>query len=534
MDEKKINESEIPVEDTAPVAEETVEEVAPDATETVEEKIDTTDAENVVVEEIVVKKKNPMMKKWKPVIITAIACAVIAVVTLAAVLLIPQRENVVDFAPVDEHEDIIISNKSAKMVESIEVEPANGEDFEVIYSTDSNGNQVGTVKGAGDEFKYKSSDLYTIAGYVSYILAIEEIKDPAGRDDEFGFNEPKQRIQVNFKGNQKLELVLGGNAPSGDGIYLKRADTGRVYLIGGDTARMLMMSLLDYRDISLFDRYSTIYEINELSIQRPDEEKITIRRKENVATNADGSVQNEAESLYEVVSPDTADADNAIVEDQFLTPFIGIASYSLVEDHPKDLGKYGLDDPTIIEVKDKYNKTHVIKVGDLSDEGGHYVMSDDVPSVVTTEAPISFLNIKHTDFMMKLVWRHSFNDVNKIDFTRPDGSIHTLQINGSSATYDGAPTTNDNAVNLFMHTIQFTIQDSITKDMTYGASEYKIVISKNDGSSSTLELAPINERYYAVCVNGNSARYYVNVSQVNELAVALDTIASGGTVQSVF
>ncbi len=530
MEEKKITENEIPVEEN--IIE--TEEVNEPATETIEES-NADNAESAVVEAISVKKKNSaMMKKWKPVIVTAIVCAVVAIITCAAILLIPQRENVVDFAPADEHEDIIISNKSAKMVESIEVEPADGGDFEIIYSTDDSGNQIGTVKGAGDEFKYNSSDLYTIAGYVSYILAIEEIQNPQGRDDEFGFDDPRQKIQVNFKGNQKLELVLGGDAPSGDGIYLKRADTGRVYLIGGDTARMLMMSLLDYRDISFYDKYSTAYEINELSIQRPDEDKITIRRKEGVATNADGSAKDENEARYEVVSPDQADADNTIVEESFINPFINMIAGTLIEDHPKDLAQYGLDDPTIVEVKDKYGAEHTLKIGDTSDVGGHYVMCDDVPSVISTEEPVTFLNVKHTDFMMKLIWRHNFADVTKIQYTLPDGTTHSLDIAGSNITYDGGAITRDNAINLFMHTIQFTIQDSITKDMSYPAATHKILVTNADGSGATLEFAPINERYYAASINGKEAKYYVNVSQINALEEAFGILATGGTIPSVF
>ncbi|MBR5479594.1 MAG: DUF4340 domain-containing protein [Clostridia bacterium] len=480
------------------------------------------------------KVKKSAAKKWKPVIITAIICVIAAVATLGAVLLIPQQENVVDFAPADEHEDIIISNKSAKMVESIEVSPSDGKDFEIIYTTDMEGNQVGVVKGAGDEFRYNNSDLYTIAGYVSYILAVEEIKDPQGRDDEFGFDKPRQKIKVNFKGNQKLELILGGDAPSGDGIYLKRADTGRVYLIGGSTAEMLMMSLVDYRDISLYDAYSTIYEINEISVKRPNDDKVTIRRKEGVKTNADGTPQDENAPRFELVSPDKSDADNSIVEDKVLTPFIGITVYDLIEDHPKDLSKYGLDDPTVIEVKDKYKNTHVIKVGDVGDKGGHYVMCDDVPSVLVTEMPISFVDIKHTEFMMKLIWSHDFVNVKQIQYTLPNGSNHTFVVSGgTNMTVDGTSVSQDNAINLFMHTIQFEIQDSV-KGASYGAATHKIVVTKTDDSTQTLEFAPINERHYAAIINGQPAKYYVNVSQITELEDAFAILATGGNIPSIF
>jgi len=135
---------------------------------------------------------------------------------------------------------------------------------------------------------------------------------------------------------------------------------------------------------------------------------------------------------------------------------------------------------------------------------------------------------------VKLIWQHNFSDVNEIQYILPGGATHTLALPEGKPTFDGVTTTTDNAVNLFMHTIQFEIQDSITKDMSYGDATFKILITKKDGSGAILEFAAINERYYAAIVNGNPARYYVNVSQVNALQEAVETLANGGVVPSIF
>ena len=478
-----------------------------------------------------------MKKKLKPILITAAVCVVLAGVIFGVIKLFPQRDNVAEQPKVDPSsgESIYIVNKAATLVESVEITPSEGDKFRILYSINDAGDQVAELKGSGEEFKYKSDELYTLAGYVGILTAIEEIDNPNGRDAEFGFNKPKRTIKVNFTDNQQVELILGADAPTGDGVYIKRKDTGRVYLIGGSTTSMLMKSQVDFRDITLYEAYTSIDTIQEVSIQRPGEEKITVRRKENAepVTN-----ENPTAPQYEITSPDQADATNDPVESKLLTPLIAIASESLVEDYPKDLKKYGLDNPTVISFADTSKNTHTLKVGGLSELNLRYVMCDDVPSVLTLKEDISFLNIGVTDLMNQLLWLHNQKDVAQIQYQLPSGETHVLVINttdnGTTATYDGASISAGNATNLFMHSIQFTIQGSIDSSMKYGAPDYTLTMKLRDGSTTTLQLSRINERQYAASVDGQTPRYYVNVSQVNALAKAFQQLSSGGNVASIF
>lgn len=478
-----------------------------------------------------------MKKQLKPILITAAICVVLAGAIFAAIKLFPQRDNVAEQPVVKpgSGESIYIVNKSASLVESIEITPDKGDKFKIEYHTDDKGEQTATLKGAGEEFKYKSDDMYTLAGYVGILVAIEEIQDAKDRDAEFGFDKPKRKLKVNFSDNQQVELILGADAPSGDGVYIKRKDTERVYLIGGSTTSMLMKSQVDYRDITLYEEYSSIESIKEVSIERPDEQKITVRRKENAepVTN-----ENPTAPQYEITSPDQSDASNDPVESKILTPLIAIASQSLVEDHPKDLKKYGLDRPTIVSFTDNANQTHTLKIGGLDEDGTRYIMCDDVPSVLKSKEDITFLNINHTDLMMQLLWLHNVKDVAEIQYILPNGEKHTLMLDatdaGTKATYDGGTITSENATNLFMHSIQFSIQGSIDASMKYGAPEYTMSMKLKNGETTTFQLARINERQYAASVDGQPARYYVNISQVNALAKAFELLASGGTIPSIF
>ncbi|MEF9988674.1 MAG: DUF4340 domain-containing protein, partial [Christensenella sp.] len=282
-----------------------------------------------------------MKKQMKPLIITAIICVVLAGALFAVFKLLP-KQNVAEQAPITPGtgKAIYIVNKNPDMVKRVDFTTDSGEKFTIEYRIDEQGTQIGSIKGADPKLKYNQTDLFTLAGYVGMLSPMEEIKDAKGRADEFGFKKPQRKIEVEYTDNEHVELLLGSKAPSGDGMYIQRKDTGRVYLIGGTTMKMLMKTPSDYRDIMLYEPYSDISSINSVSITRPDEAAITVRRKINAEPISES---NPTAPQYEVISPDEADASNQPVEQKVLTPLIAIKSEKLVEDNPKDLKKYGLD-----------------------------------------------------------------------------------------------------------------------------------------------------------------------------------------------
>ncbi len=474
------------------------------------------------------------MKQLKPLIITAIVCIILGLGTWAAITFIPELTEEETPVATPSGSSIYIVNKSANMVESINITPDEGRDFNMIYSIDKTGKQVAKLTGEGEEFNYDGEAMYTLAGFVSILVAIDEIAEPEGRDKEFGFNNPRRKLKINFSDGEKIELVLGADAPSGEGVYIKRSDTKKVYLIGGSTTDMLMKSQLDYRDITMYEKYESVEMIKKVTIERKGMDTITVARKENAEPITE---ENPTAPQYEITSPDNMDGDNNAVESKLFTPLIAIKAASHVEDYPKDLGKYGLNNPTIVKFEDKYGDSHTLKIGRATDNGGNYIMCDDVPSVLLTEETVPFLNVKHTDFVMELLWLHNMQDVSEVKYTLSNGAAHTLKFarvgDAITAMYDGKAISNENAVNLYMHTIQFTIQGAVG-DVGYAAPECSISMILNDGTLTTMELMPMNERQYAVSIDGKKPMYYVSIAQVKALSDAFEIIASGGTVPSIF
>jgi len=425
---------------------------------------------------------------------------------------------------------LMIIQKSATSVKKVEVKADSGEKFSIEYSLDDTGNTVATLHGGDKNLAYDQKALTDLTGYVGFLAAIQEI--PNAKDKEFGFDKPQREIHVSYTDGEEITMLLGKDAPSGDGIYLKRADTGIVYLIGGSSEEMLMKTLNDYRVFTLFGPYNETTKIRKVTIEREGQDKLIVEAKSgDVSTSEETSV-----AQYEIKSPAQADVSNQALESLLLTPLIAIESETLVEDNPKDLAKYGLDHPIRVEFDDFEGKTIAFLIGGTAESGGNYVMLDGANSVVLTKEPIPFVNVDYTDLMLKLIFLHNMDTVSSVQYQMADGKVNTFIINSTSpasATFNGKEMSADNISNLFLLTVRFTLQGKLDSSMKYGAPKLTISMKLKDGSTTTMQLCEINDRHYAAIIDG-TARYYVNVNQVNELLTAFETVKNGGIIPAMF
>ncbi len=477
------------------------------------------------------------MKQFKPVIITAAVCVVLLGIMFAVFKFLPEQQQT---PPETVNKDSVstsanIIQKSANSVQEVTFKTDWGEKFTIEYTINSDGDQVASLKNADERFEYNTDEMYTLAGYLGIMAGIEEIPDTDGRDEEFGFKKPKREINIKYTDGTKIELLLGADSPLGEGVYIKRVDTGKVFLIGGSTTEMLMKSLKDYRVAKLFDPISEISLIKKVTIAPAEAESFTVQVKEDAEPITE---ENPYAAQYEITDPIKADANNDPVETKLLEVLIGIKAAGLVEDDPEDLKQYGLDKPLRVDFETTEKVKETFLIGSKTPDGGRYVMRKGVPAVLYTEGDIPWDGLSYTDLMMQLLWLHNMDTVSKIEYKLPDGKHHTLELNltdaESGARFDGGNITKDNAGNLFLLSIQFTLQGAIDNSMSYGAPDIEMYMTLKDGGKTSLKLSRINERQYAASVDDQKAKFYVNVNQVNELLEAFKTLASGGIIPDMF
>lgn len=472
------------------------------------------------------------MRQFKPVIITAVVFVILAGAVFIASRFMPKTPTEQPPGLNVDSDSIYIIKKTANAVESIAVKTDFGEEFTIEYASDKSGIRRAKLRNAEKSFKYNLDEMDTLSGYVGILAAIEEIPD-ADDDKLFGFDKPRRKLTIKYTDGEKITLLLGADSPIGAGMYIKRVDTGKVYLIGGSTTEMLMKTLKDYRDLTLFGPYDTATEIVKLTLSRQNEEPIKIEY-----TDEQSNPENPVVIQYKLTHPMNADISNDIISERLLDKLIAIKAKAIVEDYPKDLEKYSLKNPVHVEFTDLEDKTFGISIGARTEDGGRYIMMDGVPSVYETEEDITFLDLKYTDIIMKLIWLYNADEVSEIVYSLPGGKQHTLKMNVTdgdyNATYNGGEISKDNANNLFLYTIGFTLQGAIDNTMKYGAPDYNIKMTLKDGTVTTLGLARINERQYAAIIDKQPAQFYVNINEVNSLIGAIAAIEQGGVVTPMF
>lgn len=101
------------------------------------------------------------------------------------------------------------------------------------------------------EAKASSSDAVSVAGALSGLELTRVVDENPTNLGEFGLDKP--RIQIDFKGKDQPEghLYIGEKSPTGAGLYARRNDDKRVFLIASYHESTFNRSTFDLRDKSL-------------------------------------------------------------------------------------------------------------------------------------------------------------------------------------------------------------------------------------------------------------------------------------------
>ncbi len=487
------------------------------------------------------KKKNKAIKRFLPAIITA--CVLVVAVILLPLIVPKEPKNkdtgtvTTPISPVTSSVDTIV-DRSPNDVKSVEIKVSSGTDFAIDYSLDADGFQVATMRDAEANIDYNQNDMTTLTGYVAILSAVSTVGEVDNLAD-FGFDAPQRTIKTTYMDGEVITILIGDNTNvavgSDRGVYVCLEGRNKVYTIGAYTMEILMMQKSDYRDFAFIKSTVNAEDISYVSITRPGKDTITVVKKSDKEKKAQIAASSAFVGNYKLTSPVSYEG-NFEISELLLEKVAAIKIKSLVEDNPKDLKKYGLDNPYKLSYETETGIKLSMLIGNKADEGGRYIMSEDAPAVILTESDITFLDISFVDIMRKLVFLYTADEVSSIDYELSDGVRHTLSLDGGdtiSGKYDGKSVSDDNANNLFVKTIRFTAAGEVDKSAKIASPEIKVTLTKADGNKSTLELCAIDNRRYAVKLNGAAPFVYVMKNEVTELIEALSILSKGGNIPSM-
>jgi len=197
-------------------------------------------------------------------------------------------------------------------------------------------------------------------------------KKPGAEDlKNFGLDRPAAKISLTLTSGITLPgLIVGAATPLGNAAYVQRSGDATVYLVDASLALGLQKKSDDFRDRQI------------LSFPLESAAKLTIQTgKESVVL-----IKGEKEQ-WQSAPPAKGDVSGAAVV-EYLVAIGGIGAKAFVDDHPKDLKRYGLD-PAPVKVavagKDGNNLAALLVGGQSGDS--YYAKREGEPQVYAIDEP---------------------------------------------------------------------------------------------------------------------------------------------------
>lgn len=177
--------------------------------------------------------------------------------------------------------------------------------------------------------------IYSLLWDIQDLKAKDFVAETPDALDLYGLDPPRQRITVWEKAPTaqeatQHELVLGAEAPDGQGVYARLGEGPVIYLVGNTEAqRILSKTAFDLRNKKIFA--FTVDKVQKMRVQYPTA-NFTIERRDNA---------------WKLTEPQKQDISQRWKVDQALYELSTLEYAKIVADNPDDGSRYGLDVPQV-------------------------------------------------------------------------------------------------------------------------------------------------------------------------------------------
>lgn len=500
------------------------------------------------------KKQNGNQMK-RNIIIAAVALAVVAVLVVILVLLPepaekpdPSASPSESIQPIETH---YLVNEQFTKLDSITLYDADGAKVHTI-TTDSkdDGSIEYSIAPSREGWNYDTDTFRSTAVNASTLSALSLVAENPTDLSQYGLDKPTWKIVTSFdSGARKYELLVGAPTALNNSYYCSNGD-GNVYAVGAYGIGTLTRDEMSYRTYAFFPSY---YDQDAMEVNTDG--AITFVRALDPSTDYDLQVRKIEEGEFE--NPATqmymdAPIETFVSEDQAENKLINVAVLITVNgiyiDDPTDeqLAECGLDNPKEVWLKNEDGDEVHYYIGNIVGSNA-YVMVDGVDTVLTAEGVYSALfELKYTDIMFKMLLRDNVREVSRVEYDLPDGTHRTLELSYAeptgdevagtvSGSLDGTPISSVNASRLYAATLGVNIYEAYEKGSITlpHTPTVKVEVVRNDGGTTSLELYAINERRYAVALDGEETGFYVHRDLVNTMINAFGYVDRGETIPRV-
>ena len=413
----------------------------------------------------------------------------------------------------------------------------------VVLDRGSSYSRAITLRGK-EELQFDGTKMWAAINGVCVSRTKTVIENPENLAD-YGLEPAKGRIVITQEDGTVTRLEIGNKAPLNDGYYVRLENDTSVYSMSVSAVENVLKQDGEYRMLELLpdpgEDYAYVGYVHIINSDTGMEMELRTPQTEEIKLAGIGEV-----SELMLVQPVRKPTRETNVKTLILDPIFGMSAPKVIEDYPKDLSIYGLDDPSVLEIglmlyQDADSEEFTLEItkfliGGKTDRG-FYIMYNDVPTVFEISGRLSYMDVDYFDIMERTAWLHSILEVSQV-VIQGEGEIYTLEIDDSldkehvfSAFLNGSAITEKNAKELYTRALSFSIEGLNPNLQVRGQPDYRLTYVFKDGRELVISLYNLNDRSYAVQLDEREIDSYVNVRNIEFLFEGLRTMASGGTLR---
>jgi hypothetical protein len=365
-----------------------------------------------------------MKKQWRTTIILIVVLIALLMTWLGSTLLKGDTTSTATTTPTIDVP--LIFKAEAANVASVAVANEKG-GFTLLpkeVKDDSGATSIGWfVQGMAD-YPFAASTLNDVAALGLNLYAGKEIATGETNLAPYGLDQPKTTLTITLKDGVKHLISFGNVIASGYFNYAMLDQSGTIFTVASSTIEKAQYKLTDLLDKKLVVGIEAA-ALTSLTFQRPkDNVNLAANCEYSEVTNNGSSSATFAFTLTAPIKWNGNSEMLTILANEALA----LAVTEFVELDPRDLAKYGLDQPQYTLTLKTKDKSVTVRIGKQADDKSYYMISDAIPAVFTAAtSQFTTIDMKVIEMIDRFVALQSIWLVDKIVANLP-GAVFTVDI----------------------------------------------------------------------------------------------------------
>ncbi len=469
-----------------------------------------------------------MKKTTKTLIISIASVAILTGAFLGVYFLLPDQSDTSADSDITAahsdgeehtHEEYSLISHVPADIKQIDVKNEKGE-YTLLSRT-----PVSTVTNAeGESSQVTDSTIYTLVGYedkellqgspdmvasdAAAVTAGKIVNDGTAKSD-FGFDEPRSVVKVEFTNGDKATITVGDDAPDNQGTYLTVNDDKNIYLVTTDSADGFLIGAMNMMSTNIGK-----------SADDDSENVFTkmILGGEHYGVDVEFGYadSDKYSSTYMITSPDRLVADEENVT-YMLNNIRSLTAEEVMTVDPDEAAvkEYGLDIPYVTVNAEYPDLTVDYKASKPSPEGEFYLLTNGIIYKLKTDSAPWILN-DYSSCISKKILDPKLESLSSIEITgggascRFDVKTETAAAQEDSEQTETVTTVKRNGAEVnksdfdsfYSELTDAQRTGGVTEKPSSGESILKVEYTFTDGSKATAEYFTAENRKCPVLING--------------------------------